>query len=79
MPAIATYFKRFKKFLETQESIEITDVRRLSLQWAIELRGRNDLYARKYHAYIFTRWCDEQGLAYPEGWNSEGYWNLSFS
>ena len=74
------YFKQFMKFLETRGSVDIGEVRRLSQQWSIELRGRNDLYARKYHAHIFTRWCEAQGLPLlvTEGWNKEGFWDLGF-
>jgi hypothetical protein len=75
------YYKQFEKSLIGQDVGNIDNVRHLSKLFAVKMRknNNNDLYARKYHAYFFTRWCDSRGITYPIDWNPEGFWNLQFS
>jgi hypothetical protein len=72
-----TYFKNFVKTLEI--GMESEDVRKKSKDFATSLRnGSYDLYARKYHWFLFTRWCEIHGVETPAEWFPEGYWSLTF-
>lgn len=69
------YYIKFEKYLEEKEDRnDINAVRNYSKEFATNIRGIYDLYARKYHAFIFTKWCDEKLVDYPSDWNSEGFW-----
>ena len=79
-PAVyETYYKKFEKSLVGKDVLNIDNVRRLSKLFALSLRSQNDVYTRKYHAYLFTRWCDTHATPYPIDWNPEGFWDLQFN
>ena len=71
------HFKNFVKILEL--GCDRDSVRSLSKDFAKALRkGVYDVYARKYHAFLFTHWCEVNGVEMPSDWDAEGYWSLSF-
>ena len=73
------YFIQFDKLLSSKENnLEINSVRQYSVEFATSIRGSYDLYARKYHAYLFSEWCDRNKIPYPEGWDKEAYWPGNF-
>ena len=75
-----SYETHFKNFLKTLElGCDRDSVRSRSKDFATALRqGVYDVYARKYHAFLFTRWCEVHGLDVPSDWDAEGYWSLTF-
>jgi hypothetical protein len=74
------YYKKFEKYLMDKDDREnIDNARRLSKTFAIELRGKNDVYARKYHAFLFSKWCATREIPYPSDWNPDDFWNLQFN
>ena len=73
------YYKKFISYVNSETNIN-GNVRELSKMFATEIRGGTyDLYARKYHAFLFTKWCDDNGIAYPDDWNPEGFWPGNFA
>ena len=72
-------YKKFVEYLAFKKAIDIDVIRKLSQEFAVETRGKNDLYARKYHAYLFTEWCVNNNITFPEDWNPEGFWYGNFS
>ena len=77
-----TYDAMYKKFVEHIASRKVSDnaeIRILSKEFAITVRGKNDLYARKYHAHFFTEWCVTNNIAFPDDWNPEGFWAANFA
>ena len=75
----AAMYKRFVEHLALKKAIDLNLIRKLSYEFAVETRGKNDLYARKYHAYIYTEWCVNNNVHFPDDWNPEGFWSGNFS
>jgi hypothetical protein len=75
-----SYDAHFKNFAKTLElGCDRDAVRRRSKDFATALRqGVYDIYARKYHAFLFTHWCEVHGVEMPSDWDAEGYWSLTF-
>ena len=72
-------YRKFTKHLESCENrYDPATVRKISEQFSTNLRPSYDLYARKYHAFLFTRWCDTNKIEYPADWNPEGFWPGNF-
>jgi hypothetical protein len=72
----------YKKFTAHLAECQVTDVgsiRTISKNYALSLRPHYDLYARKYHAFLFTEWCRQHNVMLPADWNPEGYWAGNFA
>jgi len=72
-------YKKFVEHIALLKATETDMIRTLSKEFAVGLRGKNDLYARKYHAHFFTEWCVMNNLVFPDDWNPEGFWAANFS